>query len=343
VPKNIANLQILRGFAAINVVGVHTIKIAGDYGLAVDHFSFLAGWGGNGVDIFFVLSGFIMIYSQSSKKITPAEFFTNRVIRIVPLYYALTIFVIALLALFPGLFNNLRLNFEHSVYSFLFISEMMLGKHPYIGVGWTLEYEFLFYTLFAASLFLKHDLFSFLFPIAMLVLLVAVAGTDFIVFEFAYGMVIGKIVQRFRFSGGSHTASFLVGAVLLLATLLMPAYPSETRFLYWGIPAALIVFGLSGMSQLGSRIPKFLGDSSYSIYLIHFFTVPAFYKAASFAGLTSLNQDLVAVFCIAMAVAAGGMLYVTVERPVMLSLRARTFAIRSALPGAWASQSGRAE
>jgi peptidoglycan/LPS O-acetylase OafA/YrhL len=68
----INNLQILRAFAAINVVLFHIIGTSVSYGQGVVQFSFLEGWGANGVDIFFVISGFVMVYTQLKN---PKSFF----------------------------------------------------------------------------------------------------------------------------------------------------------------------------------------------------------------------------------------------------------------------------
>jgi peptidoglycan/LPS O-acetylase OafA/YrhL len=68
IPGNINNLQILRAFAAINVVIFHIIGTAIDYGFEADKLSLFRGWGANGVDVFFVLSGFVMLHSQLQKK-----------------------------------------------------------------------------------------------------------------------------------------------------------------------------------------------------------------------------------------------------------------------------------
>ena len=68
----ISNLQFLRAFASINVVYFHTLLGSESYGKSTNILQILGGWGANGVDIFFVISGFVMIYShiQNPKKFT---------------------------------------------------------------------------------------------------------------------------------------------------------------------------------------------------------------------------------------------------------------------------------
>ena len=83
----IMNLQLLRAFAALNVVVLHTIGTADSYGYETNLISYLEGWGANGVDIFFVISGFVMLYTQLDNKKTVKDFLILRAIRIIPIYW----------------------------------------------------------------------------------------------------------------------------------------------------------------------------------------------------------------------------------------------------------------
>ena len=90
------NLQLLRGFAALNVVLLHSIETSASYGYETDFIAFFDGWGANGVDIFFVISGFVMLYTQLDNKNSPKDFLINRAIRIIPIYWLLTLAIIAI-------------------------------------------------------------------------------------------------------------------------------------------------------------------------------------------------------------------------------------------------------
>ncbi len=72
--EKINNLQALRAFTALNVALFHTLVTSTAYGYELYLFSPLLGWGGNGADIFFVLSGFIMVYILNNKKVSPKDF-----------------------------------------------------------------------------------------------------------------------------------------------------------------------------------------------------------------------------------------------------------------------------
>lgn len=152
----INNLQLLRAFAAINVVIFHIIGTAESYRLGTVALQNLEGWGQNGVDIFFVISGFVMAYTQSLKPKTVMQFLANRAIRIVPLYWLLTTVLIAIYFLIPSVFRELNLSFEYAISSYLFFCQFLLDKTPLIHVGWTLELEVIFYLIFGLCLVIAN-------------------------------------------------------------------------------------------------------------------------------------------------------------------------------------------
>ena len=104
----ISNLQFLRAFAAINVVIYHIIGTSIAYSYDLNLINKLAGWGANGVDVFFVISGFIMYFVQNKNpKKKPIEFFKSRLIRIVPLYWLMTFLSFGVFYILPSdIFNG---------------------------------------------------------------------------------------------------------------------------------------------------------------------------------------------------------------------------------------------
>lgn len=106
--KKINNLQALRAFAALNVIFYHIIGTSPSYNFQLKTFDFLTGWGANGVDIFFVISGFVMVYIQKNKPRTPKAFLTDRFFRIVPMYWLLTAVIALLLIFLPTSFRQLQ-------------------------------------------------------------------------------------------------------------------------------------------------------------------------------------------------------------------------------------------
>jgi len=114
----INNIQALRAFAVLNVVLFHALDMSNSYGYDFELFRILTRWGQNGVDIFFVISGFIMVYIQSQNQKSALGFIENRIKRIVPLYWSLTAIFVLLLYFIPSVFRQASFDIEHSVKSF---------------------------------------------------------------------------------------------------------------------------------------------------------------------------------------------------------------------------------
>lgn len=192
------NLQSLRAFAAINVVMFHAIGVVGSARSSTGMMSLFAGWGENGVDIFFVLSGFVIYLSQMQNPKTPGRFIVNRLSRIGPNYWGWTIVLALFLAVAPGLFPHLEFGVFHLMSSLFFCSQPLTGARPIFYVGWTLEYEMLFYSLFFVSLLTPLKKAPLVFIPCALFFLVAVAGLPFIALEFLFGIAIAVTFLRGR-------------------------------------------------------------------------------------------------------------------------------------------------
>ena len=108
----LSNLQFLRAFAALSVVAFHTILAAASYGYETNLISSLEGWWANGVDIFFVISGFVMLYTQLESKRTVKDFLILRAIRIIPIYWLLTFTVITIYVVAPSVFREMVVTTE---------------------------------------------------------------------------------------------------------------------------------------------------------------------------------------------------------------------------------------
>ena len=119
-------------------------------------------FGQAGVDIFFVISGFIMWVTTHDRPTTPLRFMTNRIVRIVPLYWLITLAVAAMAFAVPSLFRGVVLTPEHVIKSLLFIPHYYPGMPtrvwPLLLPGWTLNYEMVFYLVFAIALLLPRRL-----------------------------------------------------------------------------------------------------------------------------------------------------------------------------------------
>ena len=269
-------LQYMRAIASMAVVYSHAVLQVPEYQ------ALLHDAGSFGVDIFFVISGFIMVYIAKPDD-TPSNFISNRVRRVVPLYWFFTLLMAAILLLVPSVFKSTTFDLTIIVKSLLFIPHYSQADPsqvwPIVAPGWSLVYEMYFYALFAASLWFARSMRVWLITTAIAVTFVTAhmwqwsgAIGDFfqesIVFEFTLGMLLAVAWQRgLRLSSSAGYGLILVGFALLLIGL-----PMDRLFAY-GIPSLLIVAGTLYCTIPNSRFFVLLGDASYALYLCHIFTL----------------------------------------------------------------------
>ena len=265
--------------AAVAIVHFETIWqiLVGNAGGPVASFPLSSG-----VDVFFVISGFIMVLSSEQFFAAPGgslEFFTRRLARIVPLYWLTS--VIALFVM------SMPFDWISLVKSALFIPYQKPNGStvPVHGVGWTLNYEMLFYVLFSIAIFWPRRTAVFLVCAALTSIVIMgsifpptlaplIFWSNSIILEFAFGVLIAV---AYRNDVKIPTLLRLCLALIALGSIwfstgYMP--PSLGRVLFWGVPAAVLV----ACAVLGARRQysrwitapaKLLGDASYSLYLIH--------------------------------------------------------------------------
>jgi len=165
------SIQVLRAVAAIGVVFTHAItRLSTSFPGASEHALF-TGLGGQltvgdaGVDLFFVISGFIMLHvhrNDFGRPGAPLRFMLRRILRIVPIYWLLTTLALVFLIFAPQLFTThyrgIYLPWIVGSYLFLPIAPPDWNATPVVGVGWTLNYEMFFYAVFAGALLLPRRL-----------------------------------------------------------------------------------------------------------------------------------------------------------------------------------------
>jgi exopolysaccharide production protein ExoZ len=284
-PVLLRNLHALRVLAALSVVYFHTTSEAGlDLPVHV---------GSHGVDVFFVISGFIISYIGTR---SPDRFLLRRMIRIVPFYWTATVVVFAAVALEPQLFRSTRLDFPQLLCSLFFVPRETdyAGMFPTLILGWSLNYEMYFYLVFAAALLLSRRLAPLLccLGIGVAVTLIHFSGTSrpsvlfygrTIVFEFVFGVAayyIFMAAQRraawFSQLCGLHVVLWCV-VLGSLGFLGLEEYQQEfglPRFLSAGAPAFTLVLAALLLERLygvrtKSKLIFLAGESSYILYLIH--------------------------------------------------------------------------
>jgi exopolysaccharide production protein ExoZ len=178
---NFLTIQALRAVAALLVVVLHAFETWGE---RVDPAAPGVSWdnGASGVDIFFIISGFVMVISSRRLVDRPGAwliFLRHRVVRIVPLYWLLTTAKIVAVMVLGGVVLRTSLDFKSVAGSYLFLPVTDSAGHfrPVLPVGWTLTYEFLFYLLFAAALAIRVDVLRVIIPGLGMIAIAALART----------------------------------------------------------------------------------------------------------------------------------------------------------------------
>lgn len=271
------NIQYMRALAALLVVYVHSQHQVGAY---AEH---LVVFGDIGVDLFFIISGFIMVWVTKDSD-TPISFMKRRITRIVPLYWSATLLMGISVFLFPEMFKTAIFSAEHLVKSLLFIPHLNPGRMdevwPILVPGWTLNYEMYFYLIFSLALFApkKVRLYVIVGSISFLYLfatawhesdeaIVRFLGNS-LVFEFAAGAIVATGFRSGLQIGRGGIALLLVGSAL--SYFLLAGLP---RGVSNGLPALLFFVGLLYLRIPQIQLASKLGDASYSIYLSHLFVL----------------------------------------------------------------------
>ena len=338
-------IQVLRAVAALLVVGVHFTIISKAY-IHREAMGDLLAFGASGVDVFFVISGFVMttVHARDiGQRGQLKPFVLKRLIRIVPLYWLVT--ELLLLLEVAGQGQRGQYSTEVVIRSLLMIPQEP-GDTPVVAVGWTLTYELFFYLMFAALIALRRSVgigvwVAWLGPTLALTGWTIFTGNNVLeghawsqlVFsdrslEFLLGCIAAVVVRR----GWVPRPSCLLGGGAL-AFLLVGLDPwgwdaSERTVLVYGIPAALVVVGAAARdSTSSSRVPAWsllLGDASYALYLIHYTLIVGVYRLLQRASTVSdsAHQLLIAGSAVAICVVAV-LLHVLIERPMLRALRKR--------------------
>lgn len=303
----IANIQALRGAAALSVFAAHLVGAETDYGGPEP---LLPNWlhiGLTGVDLFFVISGYVMAHvthAMPRTKNGAARFLYNRMARIYPLYWLVTLGMIVMFAFKKNLFHE-DTALANPVTSMLLLPNT---EHPILAVGWTLIHEMYFYFVFAVFLLFQARRLNLLLGLwALVIALSTISGIwkenpwfgvllNPLTFEFIAGVIIAKIIQRgfFKFAMPALLIG-VSGLVFLTIFSFDQLYPGAmvdltVRTAIFGPLYALILYGAVALEQKSSRkAPDWLmktGDASYALYLVH---IPIFLVVGKSLSLTGAS------------------------------------------------------
>lgn len=319
----LANVQALRAIAAILVVASHVILIGGRYGVPASLLAPLTGIGEVGVYLFFVISGFIMSLTTMNSDRTPVQFMANRLLRIYPIYFILTVLYFASASVGALGVSIPDLSVKWLASSLLFVSQLALGKLPLLYVGWTLEYEMLFYLLFAGALFVHRAWLRHLLLVVAIIGVIGIVHVAAIAICFVYGVIVFKVTIERKFIEALLLMALSFGVLALAGVDLR----GPLNWLWY--PAAVAV--AVAAPQIRSRVLLLLGNASYSIYLTHIFVLPAFFRMIG-SVQKFFPPDISLVAVIALSTGAGVLFFKFIERPItewLGALRQRRLAVRT--------------
>ncbi|QQR35149.1 acyltransferase [Devosia oryziradicis] len=344
------SVQYLRGVAALSIVVYHLHLQVDRLGYEGWWPSFLAA----GVDLFFAISGFVMWKASGTKPGTPADFYTRRIIRIVPMYWLFTSVIVAIALAIPSVLQSTKFDVGHVVASYLFLPYTSPADGtitPLLNPGWTLNFEMFFYVLFGATLVLPIS--RRLAAISLAILGLVVLGvllnpsmpilkvwTSSMLVEFLFGIGIAVASDHIRVSRTVCAAVLGLGMALLLWRLPLPldgTIISPWRFVVLGVPAALILLGAvlweanGGVPRLG--FVQLMGDASYSLYLSHSLALSAIAQVWRKLPLTgALQWTTLSVAGLTASAAVGLLVYWWVEKPLTEYLNHKRRSSRARVP-----------
>jgi len=281
------NIQLLRAFAAVTVVVFHTGYVFP---------GMRRPFGSFGVDVFFVISGYIM--ARILDPATPGSsdhFFRRRVLRIVPPYWFFTLLLFLAALRVPQLMGATRASIAELLKSLFFIPFAKTNgvTQPLLFIGWSLNYEMFFYLALALGLLMSKRLGIWLG--AAIVLLTMLACLPFAThsvvarfysrdlnLEFLLGIASYYLcratsdAQARRLRIPALAVCFASAALLIVIQGALPAgqfLSTVSRVLSLGVLAFLLIASASLLSQGGwdTKLASLvlIGDASYILYLIH--------------------------------------------------------------------------
>lgn len=337
------SVQALRGLAALAVVATHLWVIERKYNpdaLTPEWFNHGAG----GVDLFFVISGFIMVYvTQSAKGGIKgiSEFLFARIGRIYPLYWIVSLALLAVWFVRPEIVFS-SYDEPDLLKSFLLWPDVQPdGKivPPLLLVGWTLIHEMGFYIVFALSLLFARKLLPlFLVFWSAFFLAGNFAGWDKAPFafqilfnpltaEFLLGAFAALVILKWnKIPAWMWLALTLFSAVVF--PLLEPVHYGRlwTRVLVFGVPATFLLLAVISAEMKGKlktpRLFVWLGDWSYALYLTHVLTLSLVGRIwAMFSQEGLLDNFVMIPLMVIASIIVSAFTYQLIERPLIKAVK----------------------
>jgi exopolysaccharide production protein ExoZ len=338
----IVSVQILRAVAALAIVVLHALHDAQTITGESFTIAIVSKWPlSAGVDLFFVISGFVMVVASRNMFQKPGAaslFLRKRISRIVPIYWLVTSVFILIAWLRPAFLNSAFPTLTEIAKSYFFIPYLKVADglvQPIYKLGWTLNYEMMFYCAFALVIMMpmRRALLvlsaAFLMIVAFGLIVAPPPGmlsfwSSTLILEFVAGMWIGyALLKNIRISASLGIVLIVAGMALLISFDLLAMNQDKMRVLGFGLPAALIAVGAAlGFSQLDAsnlpiRLMAALGNASYALYLCHPFAVRFFRLVWEKTGALTIFGPWIYVATATIAAAVAALLiYRFVEKPM---------------------------
>jgi exopolysaccharide production protein ExoZ len=329
-------IQALRWLAAMAVVCRHILAGFDFHGYPLGPFRGL-NIGLWGVDLFFVISGFIMVVTTQGQPATgaaSARFMLRRFLRLSPLYYLLTF--IALTGLWVrGTLGSLPETLIHLVCSLLYLPhrDPFGVPMPVHGIGWTLNFEMYFYAVFALLMLTGRLLPGMLIWCACMVGLgyVVPSGaiwwwqvTNPMLISFTLGVLAAHLWIAGRVPAWLSSRLALLALGLMVGIdVLVPTKLDGLRVVF-ALLAVVALLGVLRVSPQGWSHPLQsawralvgLGDESYALYLVHPLVLVICIQLFKTWGRNGVGASLTAALVVLSSLASARLLYRGFERPM---------------------------
>lgn len=342
-PARLIGIQSLRGIAVLLVIMVHLHHTEAKYSHGPIALGAWNSFGIAGVDIFLVVSGFVLTYlafGHFGRRDYAAAYAYARVSRVYPVYMLLTAALIPLYLMAPALFNSAEGNEVNLLRSLLLIPDVRL---PLIPVAWTLHHELYFYLVLGAMLFLPERQLpkaTLVWLLATVVLIAlgqrtprALQGAfERVLFnpinlEFILGMTVAWLIAH-----GPRRGAWTCIALALLGVAAGYALWLGLTGEYWvgdfwrvwvfGLPATLFIYGIVVLELERGQVflpgLAWIGDAAYSIYLCHLMVLVVVGRAWGEFGLAGWPAHLAFLgLSVGAALGVGALSFRYLEQPLL--------------------------
>ena len=343
------SMEGLRGLAVFLVFMVHYVTLAGPWiyntGWFFQGMALIRSLGNTGVDLFFVLSGYLIYGSLIRKERPFIPYLRRRIERIYPTFSVVLLIYLLLSYLLPEksrIPNSLWDGVRYIAENFLLLPGIF-NIEPIITVAWSLSYEFFFYLTVPLLIYLLRlrywpsqyrILFFTFFGLTILTIPTVVVGHIRLAM-FIAGILVFEVAAHLRPPKFIDGLALLALASALVGTVAQKVlgFDGQWKFAILGFSffvLCLVCFTVDGYSSRAFRWRplRWLGNISYSYYLLHGLVLNAFFLAAY--KVIPPDGNNVLAFCLGLAASfpatfvASTVLFALIEKPLSLTNRRRT-------------------